>query len=419
MPAPPVESLGLEKRLHVGLVYWDPFTTGGVQSQVAGRIANLGMPDGPVRYTLFSKQPAPEVHPWPHVATHVFSGIDKFSIAVSEYTASRQLLRTMREVHARDPFDLIDLHAGGAGPVMRAWTRRGGPPYLFVSHSARFATPFSDVRWEVGRFYHWSSWRGADGARRVVAVSQAVKDQWVELGIPADKIIVQHTAIDPFVPAAGGLKDRVPGRLELLYVGRTTRDKGLDLLLDAVALCRAKPGLDLRLSVVGQIDPQHPLRLRATRDSLPVEFLGKRSNADARSLMAEVDVLVVPSRYDPCPVVAIEGLNAGALVLGARAGGLPEQIRDRETGLLVDPDSAPALAQAIAEVAAAGPAPPAAARSGPDRRQGLSVVSKGARNPGQLSGVCRTTCRRPGYLSSSKPACPWQKQRDVKNLERK
>src|SRR5262245_52868025 len=78
----------LDARLHVAIAYWDPYSPGGVQSQVAGRLKSLGAFDGPVRYTLFTRQCPPHPSPWPHLRTVRFGGWDWGSIAISEYSAS-------------------------------------------------------------------------------------------------------------------------------------------------------------------------------------------------------------------------------------------------------------------------------------------------------------------------------------------
>jgi glycosyltransferase involved in cell wall biosynthesis len=67
-------------------------------------------------------------------------------------------------------------------------------------------------------------------------------------------------------------------------------------------------------------------------------------------MIAEADVLVVPSRYDPCPVVVIEALTCGTPVVACAVGGIPELMRDGQEGLLVPP-TAEALASALAQVA--------------------------------------------------------------------
>lgn len=338
--------------MHVGLIYWDPFTAGGVQSQVAGRLNHLGYPGGPVRYTLFCKKEPPQPHPWPHVRTVRFSGWDRLSVAVSEYTAARSLVKALDRLHREDPLDLLDLHAGGAGGCVAAWSKWTGVPYVFVAHSLRFFTLKGEgMRWEVPRYYGWSNRRATDGAKRVIAVSGALKKELVRFGVPAEKIEVQHTAINP----AGG--PRVPlcdrgGPLRILFVGRTSHEKGLDLLIEAVAVCGKAGAVNLTLTVVGDISCDHPACKRTRELSLPVEFVGTRSNAEARRLMQEHDLLAIPSRYDSCPVVAIEGLQAGVLILGSRVGGIPEMIEDGKTGLLVPPEDVTALADAITRVAA-------------------------------------------------------------------
>ncbi len=322
-----------------------------MQSQVAGRLNSLGQPGGPIRYTLFTKQPPPGDHPWPHVRTVVFQGWDKFSIAWSEYTAAHALGHALKRVHREDPLDLIDLHAGGTGPIVSRWSKRSRVPYVFVSHSIRFFTQRDHgFRWELARYYAWTNRRAAQGARRIIAVSAALKSEWVRFGLPAEKIDVLRTATtDP--PETWDGQPRSAGPLRLLYVGRTQWEKGPDVLLESLLRCRSR-GVDTTLTIVGPVPDGDSLRRSAVRDGLDVRFAGPQSNEVARRMMAQSDALIIPSRYDSCPVVAIEGLAAGALIIASRVGGLPEQIEDGETGLLVPEDNPDALASAIQRVAA-------------------------------------------------------------------
>lgn len=340
-----------QRPLHVGLAYWDPFTAGGVQSQIAGRIEHLGYPGGPVRYTLFSGRRAPESMPWPHVRTAVFGGRGFLSVAVWEYLAARDLTKKLAEVHEEDPLDLVELHAGGAGPAVAAWSRRSAVPYVFVSHSLRAVSRFSDFRWELAKYYAWSNRRAARDACRLVTVSEALQREWMRWGVPGEKITVLRAAVDEAQTEPAAADRPINGPFELLYVGRTSYEKGLDLLIDAVAEC-VRRELPLRVRIAGSVGPEHTARQQAAQERLPVEFLGALDNAAARSLMQNADLLVIPSRYDSCPVVALEGLCAGALILAARSGGLPEIIEDGETGILVPSEDSRALADAITQVAA-------------------------------------------------------------------
>jgi glycosyltransferase involved in cell wall biosynthesis len=181
-----------------------------------------------------------------------------------------------------------------------------------------------------------------------VAVSGAVKDELIKFGVMPEVIEVQHTAVS--APACLSQRGARNGDdLRLLFVGRPTREKGLDLLIEAAAILRARD-VEFSLTVVGEIGPEHALRRRSRESSLPIDFVGARDNADTRAMMADADVLVVPSRYDACPVVVIEALTCGTPVVACAVGGVPELVRDGQDGLLVSP-TAEALATGLTQVA--------------------------------------------------------------------
>lgn len=115
---------------------------------------------------------------------------------------------------------------------------------------------------------------------------------------------------------------------DLLFVGRLVSDKGVDLLLDALALL-AREGLEPGLTVVGDGPEMPRLREQARRLGLDgrVEFLGTRTGEDLAEVMNRHRILVVPSRYEePFGIVALEGIACGCVVVGSEGGGLKEAI---------------------------------------------------------------------------------------------
>jgi len=341
-----------DAQLHVAIAYWDPYSPGGVQSQVAGRLNSLGAVDGPVRYTLFTRQCPPRPSPWPNVRTVRFGGWDWGSIAISEYTAARRLVRRLAEIHREDPIDLVELHASGFGPAVVRWARGERIPCLYVSHSLHcFERNAAGMRWDARRYYAWANRRTARECSRILAVCHALKQHWLQLGVSDEHVEVQHTATDD---CATDLATRRHENetMQLLFVGRISPEKGLDVLIDAVARCTHGQRSKVRLTVVGTVPADHPLVETVARRQLPVTFVGAKSNGAARAMMAETDVVVIPSRHDYCPLVAAEALQAGAIVVASRVGGLPEMIRDGETGILVPPEDPAALAAALCRLAA-------------------------------------------------------------------
>ncbi|MEJ7812091.1 MAG: glycosyltransferase family 4 protein [Gemmatimonadaceae bacterium] len=126
--------------------------------------------------------------------------------------------------------------------------------------------------------------------------------------------------------------------------------KGIDVLLRAVA----DAGLANATVVIAGEGPEEP-RLRALAASLGiaprVEFVGVRDDVDA--VLHSADIFVHPARYDEAfGLVVTEAMAAGCTVIASRVGGIPELIVDGESGVLVPPGDAGALAAALARVAA-------------------------------------------------------------------
>ncbi|MGH7571813.1 MAG: glycosyltransferase [Gemmatimonadota bacterium] len=129
-------------------------------------------------------------------------------------------------------------------------------------------------------------------------------------------------------------------------VARLAEQKNLSVLLDALPALRAEmPGL--RLLVAGD----GPLRCRLERQAARlgvsewVSFLGHQE--DVVSVYAAMDVFVLPSRHEGFGVAFLEAMSMGVPAVGTRVVGSVDAVRDGETGLLVPPGDARALAGAI------------------------------------------------------------------------
>jgi glycogen synthase len=146
----------------------------------------------------------------------------------------------------------------------------------------------------------------------------------------------------------------VPRTGELIFVGRLVSDKGVDVLLDALALL-ADRGLRPALTVVGDGPERPALAEQAARLGIAgqVSFLGSRRGEEVVRALNAHRIQVVPSRYnEPFGIVALEGIACGCLVIGSRGGGLKEAIG--RCGLTFRNGDAGELA-GLLEAALAGP----------------------------------------------------------------
>lgn len=162
----------------------------------------------------------------------------------------------------------------------------------------------------------------------VVAVSQRLADQ-VERGT-GRRPSVRHNGLPSSLwEDAGTAADR---DIDVLFVGRLVREKGVEQLPD-LAACLG-PGENLVIAGQGPLQKQLST---AFAHNTQVTMLGEVAPPDVARLMRRAKVLVVPSVDEPFGMVVLEGMAAGAAVLASNVGGIPEIVNDGVDGILVAP----------------------------------------------------------------------------------
>ena len=193
-------------------------------------------------------------------------------------------------------------------------------------------------------------------SQRVVTVSNALRDRVIDLGIPGDRVHVQHNGVNGeqfTVRSKEGARERLglpQGRELLCAVGRLGHEKGIDVLIAAVAKLRDSAHRDAELLLVGFGEMEGELRASAARLGVTgqVRFCGMQGHDTIPDWIAACDVLCLPSRREGCPNVVLEALASGRPVVASRVGGVPELLTPA-TGLMVPADDPAALAAGLAE----------------------------------------------------------------------
>jgi len=170
--------------------------------------------------------------------------------------------------------------------------------------------------------------------------------------------VVIHVGIDPSAQRPTPHMARAEGEagpFQVLYVGSLERRKGVDVLLTALARVSIP---HWHLEVVGGGPEAHALKGLAARLGIAagVTFHGSQGNAAVQEAMAKADVLAVPSRIGPrnqtegLPTVIVEALSIGLPVIASRLTGIPEIVRDGETGFLFEKEDVDGLVEALQAV---------------------------------------------------------------------
>lgn len=190
---------------------------------------------------------------------------------------------------------------------------------------------------------------------RVIAISDGVRRALESAGVDPARIRVVPSGVDPDRYAVAP-ETRATLREEwglgaddvaVLVVGALEDRKGHATLLDAAG--RLGSASTVRLVFAGSGSREAALRADAERRGLRVAFLGFRD--DVPRCLAAADVVALPSRHEGLGVAALEAMAAERPVVASRVGGLAEVVVDGETGSLVVPGGADALANALAALA--------------------------------------------------------------------
>jgi glycosyltransferase involved in cell wall biosynthesis len=186
--------------------------------------------------------------------------------------------------------------------------------------------------------------------------SPAVIDHLVRrAALPREFLVYIPGGVDParhqnVIPADRFSWEIPPPAKLLIWVGRMDPVKGLDHLLEALALLPADPSTHLLL--VGDGPERSPTKARADRLGLShrVHFTGFRE--DIPALLAAADLFVFPSLTEGMPNALLEAMAAGLPVVACDVPGCRDLIDNQLNGCLVPPGSPPAMAAALAHLLA-------------------------------------------------------------------
>ncbi|MFH1560402.1 MAG: glycosyltransferase family 4 protein [Chloroflexota bacterium] len=259
------------------------------------------------------------------------------------WRANRALPALVRE-HC---IDLVHAQGGPGGVMM---LRHLEKPLVYTAHHlySQQRTALAGATWKgiAYRVLQRLEARGYGMAQGIVAVSSTTASALVkDYSVPDHRIwtVPDGVDIDTFRPLE---ELRLPG--SLLYVGRLHRRKGLEYLLDAMpSVLREVPGS--RLYLIGQGSMERELVAQVHRLSLDeaVTFLGRVDDMELCRWYNRAQAFVLPSLLEGFGMVCLEAMACGTPVVATRVPGIVDAVTDQETGLLVPPGNARALAESI------------------------------------------------------------------------
>ncbi|HEY3974992.1 MAG TPA: glycosyltransferase [Candidatus Sulfotelmatobacter sp.] len=252
----------------------------------------------------------------------------------------------VRDLQRSHPIDLIHAHAplpcGHAAMLLSAEL---GLPYVVSVHGLdAFST--SQVSGRAGEWCRRISRRVYRSSRRVICVSEHVREQVLEGTGPSCRTSVVYNGVDPELFSPGAVAASAP---IVLSVGNLIPIKGHAALIRAVAALTADfPALTLEIIGAGPELSRLQGLVQQLQVSQRVRFLGRQYRTQVAEAMRRCTVFALPSRYEGLGCVYLEAMAVGKPVIGCRGQGIAEIVRHGSNGFLVGPDNERELQLALA-----------------------------------------------------------------------
>jgi len=278
------------------------------------------------------------------------NGEPKFNSALGTFSANLSMVRDSVDA------DVVHTHTWYASLSGFMAKHLYDVPFVATVHSLEPLRPWKEE--QLGRSYHLTTWvekLALENADRIVAVSNNARAEILELfQVNPDRVVVIYNGIDLEVwnPSRSEAARKAFDVAEdyILFLGRTSRQKGMVHLIDAMRY--VDPGVQLVCCTSAPDTPEIEAEIAAKVEGEPrVLWINTLLREEQYiELYTHARVFACPSVYEPFGIINLEAMACETPVVASAVGGITEVVVPEVTGLLVPPADPRALADAINRV---------------------------------------------------------------------
>lgn len=257
--------------------------------------------------------------------------------------------------------DVVHAHDWLVAHPAIALAETAGVPLVATMHATEAGRHAGWLSQPLNQQVHSVEWWLANRADELITCSNAMRTEVAHLfDLAPGPISVLHNGIEPRgwqlagADVAAARASYAPdGAPLLLYFGRLEWEKGVqDLIAGLRAIREQHPGTRVVVAGRGRMADRLLAAARKARVRRAVRFAGHLPDDQLAAVLAAADAVVLPSRYEPFGIAALETAAAGTPLVASTAGGLAEVVVDGRTGLAFAPGDVAGLVAAVCAVLA-------------------------------------------------------------------
>lgn len=302
------------KILHVG-----EYVNGGVATYLRTLLNGLQKYNNIESYLLISEYKSQKN--WENITKKVFYYKYKRSIT-NIFSAIKQIHEVIEKVNP----DIIHVHSTWAGLFVRLpyLFRKRKAKIIYQSHGWAFLMDTSNYKKNIYVLVERILSMPTD---KIINISNYEQNQAIKYGLNKNKMIMIYNGVEDKVNKSNLKLNWDNNKINLLFVGRLDRQKGLDLFLDVYNKMKLE---NLHLYVIGAsiLDNNLP------QSTKYITYLGWVDNKDIDTYYQACDAVIMPSRWEGFGLVAIEAMKNSKAVIVSNRGALAELIEDDFTGYI-------------------------------------------------------------------------------------
>lgn len=302
------------KILHVG-----EYVNGGVATYLKTLLSGLQKYDDIENFLLISEYKSQQG--WENITKKVFYYKYKRSIA-NIFFAIKQIHAVIKDINP----DIIHVHSTWAGLFVRLpyLLKKRKAKIIYQSHGWSFLMDTSKYKKNIYAFVEKILSIPTD---KIINISNYEQNQAIKYGLNKNKMIMVYNGVEDKVNKSKLILNWDRNKINLLFVGRLDRQKGLDLFLDVYEKMKLK---NIHLYVIGRsvLDNNLP------KNTEYVTYLGWVDSKDIDEYYQACDAVIMPSRWEGFGLVAIEAMRNSKPIIASNAGALPELIQNNINGYI-------------------------------------------------------------------------------------